>query len=222
MVVLTFINLLRLVLRSSPLPISCSAPASSLCAISTCWLMTQPSCWMRALNPWSVSMKFKRRWRIRSNGSSCLGSVLFFFFKRLICQLPWILQNNAFIQLLQHKNDVHLSGITVLTCAAWCMFPSQEQQQSRQSQLTQDERVSRSYLALATETVDMFHILTKQVQKPFLRPVSVWKKWRHLICLLGLWLKMYIIGIDFKTTLSPFSTQQGVLVLSSSRSLGLV
>lgn len=49
----------------------------------------------------------------------------------------------------------------------------QEQQQSRQSQLTQDERVSRSYLALATETVDMFHILTKQVQKPFLRPVSV-------------------------------------------------
>lgn len=49
----------------------------------------------------------------------------------------------------------------------------QEQQQSRQSQLTQDERVSRSYLALATETVEMFHILTKQVQKPFLRPVSV-------------------------------------------------
>jgi len=52
-----------------------------------------------------------------------------------------------------------------------CSDP-QEQQQSRQSQLTQDERVSRSYLALATETVDMFHILTKQVQKPFLRPVS--------------------------------------------------
>lgn len=54
-----------------------------------------------------------------------------------------------------------------------CVFDFQEQQQSRQSQLTQDERVSRSYLALATETVEMFHILTKQVQKPFLRPVSV-------------------------------------------------
>lgn len=62
----------------------------------------------------------------------------------------------------------------------WC-FPAhfQEQQQSRQSQLTQDERVSRSYLALATETVDMFHILTKQVQKPFLRPVSVLKVAAH-------------------------------------------
>lgn len=52
------------------------------------------------------------------------------------------------------------------------VFVLQDQQQARQSQLAQDERVSRSYLALATETVDMFHILTKQVQKPFLRPVS--------------------------------------------------
>lgn len=56
-------------------------------------------------------------------------------------------------------------------CLASAQFP-QDQQQARQSQLAQDERVSRSYLALATETVDMFHILTKQVQKPFLRPVS--------------------------------------------------
>lgn len=56
-------------------------------------------------------------------------------------------------------------------CLASAHF-SQDQQQARQSQLAQDERVSRSYLALATETVDMFHILTKQVQKPFLRPVS--------------------------------------------------
>uniref|UniRef100_UPI00398EC70A ubiquitin conjugation factor E4 B isoform X1 n=1 Tax=Pristiophorus japonicus TaxID=55135 RepID=UPI00398EC70A len=51
----------------------------------------------------------------------------------------------------------------------WDSLP-RDQQQSRQSQLTQDERVSRSYLALGAETVDMFHYLTKQVQKPFLRP----------------------------------------------------
>ncbi|XP_032904001.1 ubiquitin conjugation factor E4 B isoform X7 [Amblyraja radiata] len=51
----------------------------------------------------------------------------------------------------------------------WDALP-RDQQQSRQSQLTQDERVSRSYLALGAETVDMFHYLTKQVQKPFLRP----------------------------------------------------
>lgn len=58
----------------------------------------------------------------------------------------------------------------------------QDQQQARQSQLAQDERVSRSYLALATETVDMFHILTKQVQKPFLRPVSTeHPNFKHLV-----------------------------------------
>ncbi|KAM7126953.1 LOW QUALITY PROTEIN: ubiquitin conjugation factor E4 B-like [Molossus nigricans] len=45
----------------------------------------------------------------------------------------------------------------------WEQLP-QDQQQARPSQL------APSYLALATETVDMFHIFTKQVQKPFLRP----------------------------------------------------
>lgn len=67
----------------------------------------------------------------------------------------------------------HVGELTTGTevCLASARF-SQDQQQARQSQLAQDERVSRSYLALATETVDMFHILTKQVQKPFLRPVS--------------------------------------------------
>lgn len=173
-----FINLIRLLLRSSPHPISRSAPASSLCAISTCWLMTQPSCWMRALNPWSVSMKFKRRWRIRSNGSSCLGSVLFFLEAHLSIATNFTKQC-IYSAITTQKICIFFRNNRA-NCAAWCMFPFQEQQQSRQSQLTQDERVSRSYLALATETVDMFHILTKQVQKPFLRPVSVWKKWRHL------------------------------------------
>lgn len=67
----------------------------------------------------------------------------------------------------------------------WQLFDvSQDQQQARQSQLAQDERVSRSYLALATETVDMFHLLTKQVQKPFLRPVS--RNWGACVIFKGL------------------------------------
>ncbi|XP_069774559.1 ubiquitin conjugation factor E4 B isoform X2 [Narcine bancroftii] len=61
----------------------------------------------------------------------------------------------------------------------WDSLP-RDQQQSRQSQLTQDERVSRSYLALGAETVDMFHYLTKQVQKPFLRPQLCGPKCRDL------------------------------------------
>lgn len=87
--------------------------------------------------------------------------------------------------------DVRLTAteeVALLKC-----FPAnfQEQQQSRQSQLTQDERVSRSYLALATETVEMFHILTKQVQKPFLRPVSVAAPTGHF----GKWSHLYLIKL---------------------------
>lgn len=49
---------------------------------------------------------------------------------------------------------------------------SREHQQSRQRQLASDERQCRSYLTLASETVDMFHYLTKDIKEPFLRPVS--------------------------------------------------
>lgn len=45
-----------------------------------------------------------------------------------------------------------------------------DQQQSRQRQLAMDERQCRSYLTLATETVDMFQYLTEKIRKPFLKP----------------------------------------------------
>lgn len=45
---------------------------------------------------------------------------------------------------------------------------SREQQQSRQRQLAMDEKQCRSYLTLATETVDMFHYLTQKIIGPFL------------------------------------------------------
>ena len=43
-------------------------------------------------------------------------------------------------------------------------------QQAKQKQLSQEERQCRSYLTLATETVDMFHYLTESIQDPFLIP----------------------------------------------------
>lgn len=46
-----------------------------------------------------------------------------------------------------------------------------EQRETRERQLSHDERQCRSYLTLAVETVDMLHYLTKTVQKPFLRAV---------------------------------------------------
>lgn len=49
---------------------------------------------------------------------------------------------------------------------------TREQQETRQRQLASDERQCRSYLTLASETVDMFHYLTDKIVEPFLRPVS--------------------------------------------------
>lgn len=47
---------------------------------------------------------------------------------------------------------------------------SQEHKQNQQRQLAMDEKQCRSYLTLATETVDMFHYLTNKITKPFLIP----------------------------------------------------
>ena len=50
---------------------------------------------------------------------------------------------------------------------------SQETQQTKLRNLSQDERQCRSYLTLARETVDMFHYLTQDIKEPFLRPELV-------------------------------------------------
>ncbi|CAH1738573.1 ubiquitin conjugation factor E4 B [Aphis gossypii] len=50
---------------------------------------------------------------------------------------------------------------------------SDDIQQSRNRQLSADERQCRSYLTLAQETVDMFHYLTKAIKEPFMRPELV-------------------------------------------------
>ena len=49
---------------------------------------------------------------------------------------------------------------------------SREHQISRQRTLQNDERQCRSYLTLASETVDMLHYLTEAIREPFMKPVS--------------------------------------------------
>ena len=48
--------------------------------------------------------------------------------------------------------------------------PVQELRDSRLHQLREDERQCRSYLTLATETLATFHLLTRHIREPFLRP----------------------------------------------------
>ncbi|XP_054633007.1 ubiquitin conjugation factor E4 B isoform X3 [Dunckerocampus dactyliophorus] len=91
--------------------------------------------------------------------------------KQFVRYINMLINDTTFLldESLESLKRIHEIQEEMKNKDQWDQLP-REQQQSRQSQLTQDERVSRSYLALATETVEMFHILTKQVQKPFLRP----------------------------------------------------
>ncbi|XP_070400751.1 ubiquitin conjugation factor E4 B isoform X2 [Nothobranchius furzeri] len=91
--------------------------------------------------------------------------------KQFVRYINMLINDTTFLldESLESLKRIHEVQEEMKNKEHWEQLP-REQQQSRQSQLTQDERVSRSYLALATETVEMFHILTKQVQKPFLRP----------------------------------------------------
>ncbi|KAM9752040.1 ubiquitin conjugation factor E4 B isoform 2-T2 [Menidia menidia] len=91
--------------------------------------------------------------------------------KQFVRYINMLINDTTFLldESLESLKRIHEIQEEMKNKEQWGLLP-REQQQSRQSQLTQDERVSRSYLALATETVEMFHILTKQVQKPFLRP----------------------------------------------------
>ncbi|XP_008264165.2 ubiquitin conjugation factor E4 B isoform X1 [Oryctolagus cuniculus] len=91
--------------------------------------------------------------------------------KQFVRYINMLINDTTFLldESLESLKRIHEVQEEMRNKEQWEQLP-RDQQQARQSQLAQDERVSRSYLALATETVDMFHILTKQVQKPFLRP----------------------------------------------------
>ncbi|XP_032750365.1 ubiquitin conjugation factor E4 B isoform X2 [Rattus rattus] len=91
--------------------------------------------------------------------------------KQFVRYINMLINDTTFLldESLESLKRIHEVQEEMKNQEQWDQLP-RDQQQARQSQLAQDERVSRSYLALATETVDMFHLLTKQVQKPFLRP----------------------------------------------------
>ncbi|XP_026638040.1 ubiquitin conjugation factor E4 B isoform X1 [Microtus ochrogaster] len=91
--------------------------------------------------------------------------------KQFVRYINMLINDTTFLldESLESLKRIHEVQEEMKNKEQWDQLP-RDQQQARQSQLSQDERVSRSYLALATETVDMFHLLTKQVQKPFLRP----------------------------------------------------
>lgn len=116
-----------------------------------------------------ISTIFKSLWQNPGHHGTFLEE--FNSGKQFVRYINMLINDTTFLldESLESLKRIHEVQEEMKCKEQWDQLP-REQQTSRQSQLTQDERVSRSYLALATETVDMFHILTKQVQKPFLRP----------------------------------------------------
>nr|XP_015192687.1 PREDICTED: ubiquitin conjugation factor E4 B isoform X1 [Lepisosteus oculatus] len=116
-----------------------------------------------------ISTIFKSLWQNIAHHGTFLEE--FNSGKQFVRYINMLINDTTFLldESLESLKRIHEVQEEMKNKEQWDQLP-REQQQSRQSQLTQDERMSRSYLALATETVDMFHILTKQVQKPFLRP----------------------------------------------------
>ncbi|XP_041129289.1 ubiquitin conjugation factor E4 B isoform X2 [Polyodon spathula] len=116
-----------------------------------------------------ISTIFKSLWQNASHHGTFMEE--FNSGKQFVRYINMLINDTTFLldESLESLKRIHEVQEEMKNKEQWDLLP-RDQQQSRQSQLTQDERVSRSYLALATETVDMFHILTKQVQKPFLRP----------------------------------------------------
>lgn len=73
---------------------------------------------------------------------------------------------------LESLKRIHEVQEQMADTATWNNLPD-DVQQSRNRQLSADERQCRSYLTLAQETVDMFHYLTKAIKEPFMRPELV-------------------------------------------------
>ncbi|XP_068094966.1 ubiquitin conjugation factor E4 B isoform X2 [Hyperolius riggenbachi] len=116
-----------------------------------------------------ISTIFKSLWQSPSHHGTFMEE--FNSGKQFVRYINMLINDTTFLldESLESLKRIHEVQEDMRNKEFWDQLP-RDQQQARQSQLAQDERVSRSYLALATETVDMFHILTKQVQKPFLRP----------------------------------------------------
>ncbi|XP_066992504.2 ubiquitin conjugation factor E4 B isoform X2 [Anabrus simplex] len=94
--------------------------------------------------------------------------------KQFVKFVNMLMNDTTFLldESLESLKRIHEVQELMAETEAWGQLPA-DQQQSRQRQLSADERQCRSYLTLAKETVDMFHYLTVDIKEPFLRPELV-------------------------------------------------
>ncbi|XP_055916702.1 ubiquitin conjugation factor E4 B [Eupeodes corollae] len=90
--------------------------------------------------------------------------------KQFVKFVNMLMNDTTFLldECLENLKRIHQTQVLMMNESAWAELGS-EQQQTRLSQLSTDERQCRSYLTLARETVEMFHYLTDDIKEPFMR-----------------------------------------------------
>ncbi|XP_015363306.1 PREDICTED: ubiquitin conjugation factor E4 B [Diuraphis noxia] len=119
-----------------------------------------------------ISLILKSMWESPMHRSSVIaesktGIQFVKFVNMLINDTTFLLDES-----LESLKRIHEIQEQLADTVAWSNLP-EDIQQSRNRQLSADERQCRSYLTLAQETVDMFHYLTKDIKEPFMRPELV-------------------------------------------------
>ncbi|XP_025203698.1 ubiquitin conjugation factor E4 B isoform X1 [Melanaphis sacchari] len=119
-----------------------------------------------------ISLILKSMWESPMHRSSVIaesktGIQFVKFVNMLINDTTFLLDES-----LESLKRIHEVQEQMADTATWNNLP-EDVQQSRNRQLSADERQCRSYLTLAQETVDMFHYLTKDIKEPFMRPELV-------------------------------------------------
>ncbi|KAK2710160.1 hypothetical protein QYM36_013732 [Artemia franciscana] len=119
-----------------------------------------------------ISIVFKSLWESSHHRDAIIeesgtGKQFVKFINMLMNDTTYLLDES-----MESLKRIHEAQELMADTNAWSELTA-EQRQSRQSQMGDDERMCRSYLTLARETVDMFHYLTQKIREPFMRPELV-------------------------------------------------
>lgn len=114
-----------------------------------------------------LSIIFKSMWTVPSHQTRMVDEAS--NGKQFVKFVNMLMNDTTFLldESLDCLKRIHEVQEDMENAVEWAKQPKEEQQ-SRQRQLALDERQCRSYLTLATETVDMFHYLTERIKGPFL------------------------------------------------------
>ncbi|PVD36627.1 hypothetical protein C0Q70_03613 [Pomacea canaliculata] len=115
-----------------------------------------------------LAIIFKSMWAIRAHKTKFIQEARLMG-KQFVRFINMLMNDTTFLldESLDSLKRIHETQELMDNQAQWNTL-TRDQQQQKIRQLSMDERQCRSYLTLATETVEMFHYLTEEIKDPFL------------------------------------------------------